>query len=259
MQGVRILLLFTMARAMPLGAQTPAYDEAALACARFRETVRGELESNLSGAARTERIGRDGALAFRSTTADGVLQVEAWYDSLSVYREGPEGRHKPEAAGMVGGRYRGRLAPDGGYEAVARPFIPDGVREVFDLSDMMDDFLPRLPPAPLAPGGEWSRVPGETLWRLADSVTGAGPIERYRWARRAEWTDTLRQAGPVVPVLRREAEEGGLAWKPGLGPLGWRRTIRVEALLQGEAGGRTTVTQEVLVQRVHSSCDDPSP
>jgi hypothetical protein len=118
----------------------------------------------------------------------------------------------------------------------------------------MQDFLPPLPPGSLQPGRDWTRGPGETIWRLADSTTGEGPIERYRWARRAEWTDTLQQEGPAMAVLRREAEEGSLRWKRGVGPLGWRRTIRAEALLQGEAGGRTTVTQEVAVVRERSAC-----
>jgi hypothetical protein len=184
--------------------------------------------------------------------------LEAWYDSLSVYREGPEGRFEPEAAGMIGGRYRGRIESDGRYQPVARPFIPEGVREVFDLSDLMQEFLPRLPPESLQSGDEWERAPGERIWQLTDSTTGEGPIARYRWARRKEWTDTLREAGPVMPVLRREAEEGGLMWKPGVGPLGWHRTIRAEALLRGGAGGRTAVTQEVTVRRVRSSCRQTS-
>ncbi len=258
MQVTRVAIAFALGLVAPLGAQAPAYDGATLACGRFRESVRGTLQGNLGGSDRSERVGRDGVLEIRAASDAGTIVVEAWYDSLSVYREGPEGRYAPESGGMIGGRYRGHIGSDGRYQPVARPFIPDGVREVFELSNLMQDFLPPLPPRPLAPGDEWSRAAGETIWRLADSAAAAGPIERYRWARRTEWTDTLRGAGPVMPVLRREAEEGGLMWKPKVGPLGWHRTIRAEALLQGDAGGRTTVTQEVTVLRVRSGCQPAS-
>jgi hypothetical protein len=254
MQVARAVLVFLTVSVAPLKAQAPAYDGATLACGRFRESVRGALQGNLGGEARSERVGRDGVLEVRAVSAAGAVTLEAWYDSLSVYREGPEGRFEPEAAGMIGGRYRGRLEPHGGFEPVARPFVPDGVREVFDLSNLMHDFFPPLSTDPLRPGGEWKRVPGEMIWRLADSTTSKGPIERYRWTRRSEWTDTLRQEGPAVPVLRREAEEGSLEWQRSVGPLAWKRIIRAEALLQSAAGGRTTVTQEVTVQRVRISC-----
>ena len=254
MQVMRVAFAFSLGVVAPLGAQAPVYDSATLACGRFRESVRGTLQGNLGGGSRSERIGRDGVLEIRAASAAGTVVLEAWFDSLSVYREGPEGRYEPEAAGMIGGRYRGRIESDGRYQPVASPFIPDGVREVFELSNLMREFLPPLPPRPLAPGGEWSGGAGETFWRLADSATGEGAVERYRWARRREWTDTLRGAGPVMPVLRRETEEGGLMWKPAVGPLGWRRTIRAEALLQGDAGGRTSVTQEVTVLRMRSAC-----
>jgi hypothetical protein len=254
MQVSRVAFVLLLLAVAPLRAQAPAYDGATLACGRFRESVVGTLQGNLGGEARSERVGRDGVLEVRAVSAAGSVTLEAWYDSLSVYREGPEGRFEPEAAGMIGGRYRGRLDARGGYLADASPFIPDGVREVFDLSNLMQEFLPLLPSDPLPPGGEWTRGPGETIWRLPDSTTGEGPIERYRWARRTEWTDTLQQEGPAMAVLRREAEEGSLRWKRGVGPLGWRRTIRAEALLQGEAGGRTTVTQEVAVVREQRAC-----
>lgn len=254
MQVARTVFVLLLLAVAPLRGQAPAYDGVTLACGRFRESVRGTLQGNLGGAARTERVGRDGALEVRAVPAAGSIALEAWYDSLSVFREGPEGRFEPEVAGMIGGRYRGRLGARGGYLPDASPFIPDGVREVFDLSILMQDFLPPLPPGSLRAGSDWTRGPGETIWRLADSATGEGPIERYRWSRRTEWTDTLEQEGPAMLVLRREAEEGSLGWKRGVGPLGWRRTIRAEALLQGVAGGRTTVTQEVAVVRERSAC-----
>jgi hypothetical protein len=258
MQVARAAFAFSLAVVAPLGAQAPVYDGTTLACGRFRESVRGTLQGNLGGGDRSERVGRDGVLEIRAASAGGLVVLESWYDSLSVFREGPEGRYEPDAGGMIGGRYRGRIESDGRYQPVASPFIPDGVREVFDLSSLMRDFLPPLPSRPLAPGSEWRRVAGETVWRLADSATAAGPIQRYRWARRTEWTDTLRGTGPVMPVLRREAEEGGMMWTPLVGPLGWHRTIRAEVLLQGEAGGRTTVTQEVTVLRMQSACQPAS-
>jgi hypothetical protein len=258
MQVARVAFAFSVIAAMPLRAQSPEYDAATLACARFRETVRGELRGNLAGVTRNERVGRDGVLQLRAIATGDGLTIEAWYDSLWVYREGPEGHYEPDAGGMIGGRYRGRLDPHGGYQADARPFIPDGVREVFDLSTLMQDFLPRLPRDPLRAGADRVQGAGNSIWRLTDSTSPEGPIERYRWARRAEWTDTLRQDGPAVLVLRREAEEGSVGWQQGTGPLGWNRVIRAEALVAGGARGRTGVTQEVTVRRTGNACEEPS-
>jgi len=47
------------------------------------------------------------------------LAVEAWYDTLAVYREGPEGRYTPETGGILGGRYSGVLDPEGDYRTLA--------------------------------------------------------------------------------------------------------------------------------------------
>jgi hypothetical protein len=191
--AVFVLLLLAVA---PLRAQ--ATTMATLACGR--STVRGTLHGNLGGEARSERVGRDGVLEVRAVSAAGGVTLEAWYDSLSLYREGPEGRFEPEAAGMIGGRYRGRLDARGGYLADASPFVPDGVREVFDLSILMQDFLPPLPPGSLQPGRDWTRGPGETIWRLADSTTGGdrSSVATFRIERTDTSSGRSCHGGPLA-------------------------------------------------------------
>ncbi len=107
----------------------------------------------------------------------GGVAFDAWYDSLALARGSPAGELRPDTDGLLGGRYRGLLGPDGGYTAQARPFVPDEVAEVADLGAALDDLLPPLAPVALAPGQTW-RGPSTVIRRLADTAGAGGPLRR---------------------------------------------------------------------------------
>lgn len=248
----RIASLLLLA-SVPAAAQTPSYDAGTVGCATFSESMRGMLESTFGSTHRTETLGRDGELAVHATTDSGGLAVESWYDTLSVFRQGPEGRYTPETAGILGGRYRGLLDPQGDYLASVTPFVPAGLRDIFDFGRLLLHFFPPLAPAPLLPGAEWSDGAGLTIWRLADSTGAAGPVSRYRWIRRDAWEDGVAAGDSTVIVHREEVENGGLQWRNGDGPLGWSSST--EATIEFVNGsGRSRLKQEVQVRRVATGC-----
>src|SRR5262245_15706915 len=90
------------------------YAPGQLDCARFQETSRGNVETYTAGRARRESVGLDGEWRFRAQPgrADSV-QVEAWFDTLSVWRRSAEANLKPDTDPVIGGRYRGVVSQDG--------------------------------------------------------------------------------------------------------------------------------------------------
>lgn len=234
-------------------AQAPAYTVATLGCARFMESTRGELESAFGSVGRTETLGRDGVLVVQATPAGTGLRVEAWYDTLAVFREGPEGRFAPDADGIFGGRYGGVLDPDGEYLSNVTPFVPAALRDIFDFSRLLLHFFPPLPPTGLPPGGEWTEGAGLTIWRLSDSASAHGPVGRYRWIRREGWDEGVRVGDSTVVVHRSESESGRLEWRDGEGPLGWASSTDASVEFVNGAG-RSRLTQETQVRRVAGDC-----
>ena len=207
------------------------YTTQSLGCAAFLEQVRIRIRSQTGSVVREETAGRDGVLVIRAVQADSGLSIEAWYDSLYVWREGPEGRVAPETDGLVGGRWRGRLTDDGRYRGGETPFIPDAIAEIVDLNGLLDDFLPRLPARPLGQG------------------------ERYSWTRRtASDTTALPRDTIAVPVRREIEEKGVLTWDRVRGPTRWERTLVLTVNVKpGGAirrGMQSAIVEEIEVARL---------
>lgn len=236
-----------------LYAQAPAYTAATIGCARFSESLRGTLESSYGATRRSETLGRDGILVVRAAPDSGGLTVESWYDTLAVFRDGPEGRFAPASEGILGGRYLGTLDPQGDYLSTAAPFVPAALRDVFEFGRLLLHFFPPLSPRPIEVGAEWTDGAGLTIWRLADSASATGAVGRYRWTRRDAWDEGVGAADTTVVVRRTEAESGSLQWRAGEGPLGWASTTTAKVELTNGAG-QSALTQEIVVRRVPGAC-----
>ena len=221
-----------------IGAQggTARYTEARLACATFRETVETEIRTSLGSSAREERAGRAGVIRLRASAGDSGLEVLAWFDSLSVWREGPEGRAVPDTEGLLGGRWRGLLDPRGPYSSRAVPFIPDEVAGVADLRGVLQDFFPHLPDSALGDGATWR-------WSTQSSTDSTTVVE-----------DSL-----AIPVHRESTEAGSLVWNRAMGPVRWEREITVTARIPAgrpfPRGVVSVVKQVVRVERTGSECE----
>jgi len=252
-----------LAVSAPLGAQSaPSYTATQMACARFRETIRSDLTLETGGRMLSASSGREGDLlvAAMASPSSPALTLVAWFDSLQVWRSAGGSRVEPDASGVLGGRYRGELFPDGAFTTHVVPFVPQTVREVTELSSALDDMLPRLPPRLLQVGEEWRSGDSLAIRRLSDSAS----IQRYR-------VQIMRQ-GPVPPppgdtltptYTRTLTDRGVAAWDPARGALRYEHAINVEASVP--AGGavrnaaRSQVEQQILLERRPDPHSDTCP
>jgi hypothetical protein len=255
------LLIATVAGAGPRAPALPLrYVPPQLQCATFSETSRSDLETYVAGRSRRETLGLDGEWSFRASPAQGdSVRIEAWFDTLAVWRRSPEGSLAPETDALIGGRYRGLLSADGRYRAEARPFVPDEIAEVADVSRELDDLLPRLPLQALAPGMTWTDGAGLEIRRLGDSA-GTDSILRFRLSlRRENHEGTLR--GDSLPLRLRQTtqEVGSFAWHARAGLLRRERHITVETYVPIEPRVRrpvrSRVEQQVTLERLRAGCE----
>ena len=235
-------------------AQSFGYTAAHLDCARFAETSHSDITTQTARGDVKATVDRAGVWTFRARDTTGGIAVESWYDSLAIRRRTEESEVAADTDGLIGGRYRGVLTVSGGYTEIARPFFPDEVAEVADLSGAERDLLPPLPPRPLAPGERWTE--GDVvLQRLPDTTVAGSRLVHLRLQSRADTGQTILQ-GDTVPIpLRQTTEESGAVyWSTSTGVVRRTRDITIEATIP--SGGpirqavRSRVTQRVELTRL---------
>lgn len=216
-------------------------------CAAFSEVVYSTIRSQSGRAVVEDTAVRQGVLVVRRL---GVDSIESWYDSLAVWRGAGGVREVPETDGVIGGRFRGVLSPDGRYRPIVRPFIPDQLLDVSDVGVALDEFFPLLPIVALPRGAEVRDSTGRRVRRTADITLGNGKGRRYEWTaerrrgRRQVVDDTLG-----VGVDEQSAETGSMIWQSELGPLSWTRTVTVNAKVPSQGTLKRNVYSQV-VQRI---------
>lgn len=238
----------------------PSYHPLQLDCAAYRQQVRSVIQLESTRQRSRETTGRDGVLILRATAEDSVFALEAWFDTLSVWREGSGERIEPETDGVIGGRFKGLLTRLGGFTSLDRPFIPDDVAQVADIGDALEELLPQLPPIPLSPGAGWKDDFGTAIMRLPDETIAGRDVSRYRLVRR-DSRDESRMLPDSTPVraTRQESETGVFDWTEELGLVRWEREITVDVTVP--AGGpvkqpfRTRIVQQATVHRLSTGCD----
>lgn len=214
----------------------PAYSAAQLHCARFAETSRSEIETETARGSVKANADRDGVWSFQARDSSGGVALEGWYDSLSLRRRTAESEVTADTDGLIGGRYRGLLTPSGEYVELARPFVPDEVAEIAELSGAARDLFPPLPPRPLGSGEAWQRA-GLELSRLADTVVAGRRLLHLRVKSEGETRETVPRGDTVpIPIRQTTVEQGEVYWSPTLGLIRRTRDITIEATVP--AGGR---------------------
>ncbi|HSB55710.1 MAG TPA: hypothetical protein VLD58_15220, partial [Gemmatimonadales bacterium] len=93
----------------------PRYHPLQLDCAGYRQQAQSSILLVAGRQRSRERTGRDGVLVLRAARADSSIRLEAWFDTLSLWREGSGERLEPDTDGLIGGRYRGLLTPFGSF------------------------------------------------------------------------------------------------------------------------------------------------
>jgi len=237
----------------PLSAQAElGYSAAQLACASFRQSIRSDLTIQTAGRTASANSGREGYLTMATIARPTAppYQVVAWFDSLRAWRSAGGNRIEPDASGVLGGRYRGELLPDGSIASQVVPFVPDAVREVTELAGVLDDMLPRLPPWVIQVGEEWRSGDSLAIKRLSDSAS----LQRYRIQLNREGLVPPPPGDTLTPTYSRTLNDRGIAaWDPMRGPMRYDHAITVEASVP--IGGaikspaRSLVEQQVLLER----------
>ena len=241
------------------GSSLPLYRATQLHCARFSETSRSEVETETGRGSVEATVDRSGVWSFRARDTAGGLLVEAWYDSLALRRRGADGEVRADTDGLIGGRYRGILAPSGAYTELAQPFVPDEVAEVADLSVAARDLLPPLPERSLAAGESWAG-PGHELARLPDTAVAGRSLLHFRIQARSDTSQVLPRGDTVpIPVRQTVTEAGDIYWSPSSGLVRRTRDITIDATIP--TGGRvrqpvrSRVTQRVELTRLPAQPD----
>lgn len=243
--------------ALSLEAQTPpapSYSPLYLDGATYRQVVRSVI-TIAAGQERTRETSlREGRLQLRASGRDSLAVLEAWFDSLTAWREGAGERVTPETDGVIGGRFRGDLTRLGGFRVTDVPFVPDDLAQVTDLATALADLLPPLPPTSLSPGQSTRDDFGTSFLRVPDGLVAGRRVERYRLVRQSESEESrLLPDSTEVRALRQERETGVFSWSRDVGLVRWDREVTVE--VQVPAGGvvrrpfRTVIEQTIVVER----------
>jgi hypothetical protein len=240
-----------LALASTLAAQAPPspvrYSADRLDCARFLETSRSVSHTETPRGAVEAITEREGVWSFRARDTTAGVALEGWYDSLALRRRSGGSDAVADTDGLIGGRYRGLLTPVGVYVELARPFIPDEIAELADLSTALRDLLPPLPARALRPGESWTDS-GLTLSRLPDTVVAGRVLLHFRLQSQAESSETVpRGDSTPIPLRQTVEEEGDIYWSPAAGLVRRLRRITVQATVP--SGGRVRQPVRSRVQQ----------
>lgn len=222
------------------------YNAKQLDCARFMETGESRILTEAGGRIRNQTSARRGFWQFRAVPSNDNVGLEGWLDTLVVTRRSPETTISPDTDGLIGGRYRGTLSKTGNYSSRVRPFVPDEVAEIAEMSGALDDFFPPLPSRALEAGEAWTDSVGLIIRRLPDSALSGVPLLRFalesRKASRAAPTpaDTL-----PLKLRQKTRERGEFVWHPLLGLLRRDRSIVVETTVPPSRSVRQAVRSKV--------------
>ena len=238
-------------------AQAPRYLPLQLDCASYRIEAHATILTVAGRERNRESTGKIGVMRVRgsATPGDSLLRLEAWFDSLSLFREGDGERLEPDTDGLIGGRFRALLTPSGIAASTEIPFFPEDVAQVGDLSTSLVALLPQLPPQPLSNGAGWRNDFGTVITRLGDMTLNGRRVSRYQLSRKS--SRPVQQVLPdssTVQANRTEAEDGTFYWTAELGLVRWERNLTDELVV--EKGGvvkqpfRTSVEQKVTVERM---------
>jgi hypothetical protein len=240
------LLPSTLPPTKPAQEWAVGYTATQLDCARFLEKVASEILTQAAGRTRRQTADRRGVWQFRAAPSNNEVSLEGWLDSLVLSRRSPEMTITPDTDGLLGGRYRGTLSRTGLYSSKVRPFVPDEVAEIAEMSGALDDFFPPVPSLTLKPGEAWTDSLGLTIRRLSDSALSGVPLFRFALESRKQSRVSTTAADTLPLKLRQKSEERGeFVWHPVLGLIQRERRIVVEMTVPPSQSVRQAVRSKV--------------
>jgi hypothetical protein len=222
------------------------YSAPQLNCARFLENSESKILTEAGRREQEQTTGRRGVWRFSAASEHAGVALEGWLDSLALWRRLRTTQVRPDTDGLVGGRYRGLLTPDGEYQSRKVPFIPAEVAELADMATALNDLLPSLPDQPLRPGQTWTDSAGLTVERLADSGMSGVPLYRFRVEDRRTASAAAVPGDTTLIRLRQSSEEEGVfVWHPSVGLLRRERHITIKTTVPARGVVQQTVRSQV--------------
>jgi hypothetical protein len=222
------------------------YASPQLNCARFLEDSESKILTEAGRREQQQTTGRRGVWRFTAAPDSAGIAVEAWLDSLAIWRRLRTSVVRPDTDGLLGGRYRGLLAPDGVYQNRKVPFIPAEVAELADMATALDDLFPPLPDQPLRPGQAWTDSAGLTIRRLADSGMSGVPLYRFQLQdRRATNAAAVPGDTTVIRLRQTSEEEGAFVWHPSVGLIRRERHITLKTTVPARGVVQQTVRSRI--------------
>ena len=150
-----------------------------------------------------------------------TLVIQSIATRLEETTDGRTVSHDTDA--FTGGRWKLLADSAGVWRVVARPFVPEVLREVSDLGAALNDFFPA--PPTLGPDARLRTDHGVSWQRLTDSAGHA----RYRWQIDQTVDDEQLVADSVPMRVRETRREQGSAIADDRGWLAWQRRIDSES------------------------------
>ena len=250
MRALPLLLLFLGAPVLHAQGRAPSYVATQFRCVRFDERSSSDIITETGTRRASARTGRTGGLVLAGLPLETGVNLLAWYDRLVVWRMAANDSIAPDTDGVLGGRFRGKLSPEGRYASARRPFVPDAVRELSDVGSALDDLLPPLPPRLMQVGESFRPTDSLEIQRLADS---AG-LQRFRVERELAGRVEPAPGDSLTPAFNRTVRDHGtFSWHPDSGLVRYDRRLEIEVMVpQGGAvrrAVRSEVAQHVTLQR----------
>ena len=150
-----------------------------------------------------------------------TLVIQSIATRLEETTDGRSVAHNTD--GFTGGRWKLLADTAGVWRVVARPFVPEMLREVSDLAEAMTDFFPA--PPTLAADARARTADGVSWQRLTDSAGYA----RYRWQLDQTMDEQQLVADSVPMRVRETRREQGSAVADARGWIAWQRRLDSES------------------------------
>jgi len=178
---------------------------------RYRETQKTAVNITTPQGEIQVSAEQDATVALRRFAGDSA---HAWFESLSLVAQSPQGEQKPPTDSVLRKPFRLTLDARGRAKLVEAPMFPEALHAFGDLANEFTDLLLRLPAKPLRIGFAWT----DTLTRAdstADRKMNATSISNYKVEK-----DTVVNGTPALVVSMTQHTsvhaEGPVPNQPGM-------------------------------------------
>jgi hypothetical protein len=191
------LLAAALCGPVAASAQTAVYRRSPADTLRYEEKTRATIDLSSPQGAFTVNSNHEATIGVTFGAADSA---RAWYETLVVSAESPQGIQAPATGEVLRQPFLLRIDPRGRVETLATPTFPSSFQGVTDLSRQFFDFFVPLPDAPLRIGASWTDTA-----KVEGPTAGGGSVSTERIGRYEVVRDSVIGGVPVL-VVRSDVE-----------------------------------------------------